>query len=83
MVVVVVYLGYEEVHLVFDEDLDLFTELCLDRILALAAQIGGSLADATGDEGIPLTSNLSSYVAGRLVDGLSLEQEIKVNRKQQ
>ena len=43
----IAYLTEKEVQVVLDEDLDLFAELLLHGLLALAAQVGRGLADTS------------------------------------
>ena len=66
------YLTQEEVHIVFDENLDLFTELLLHGRLALAAQVGRGLGDSSQGKGVTLAGHLVGEITRCLVDRLAL-----------
>lgn len=67
------YLTEQEVDLVGDEDLNLFAELSLDSLLALATEVGRSLAHTSQHQGISLTGHLPGQVTCCLVNCLALQ----------
>ena len=67
------HLTEQEVDLVVDEDLDLFTEFLLYGVLALASQVRGGLAHAAQDKGVTLIGYGPCQITSCLVDGFTLQ----------
>ena len=71
------YLSNQEVHVFFDEHVQLFLEDGFHICLTLAAQVGWSLAHSSGNQSITLVGNLTGQIAGGLVDLSSLQSDDK------
>lgn len=69
------YLSDEEVHVLLDEDVQLFLESGLHLLLALAAEVGRSLGHSSRNQSVALVGDLPGQIAGGLIDLSSLMME--------
>lgn len=73
------YLGNQKVHIIFDKYFTLLFEFCLACCFAFAAKVGGCLAYATSNEGIPFFGDFEGNITSCLVDRWTLEIEYMKN----